>query len=296
MLNFRQWLFEIAELRKPTTKVRKRNIIKDKGTNVAKSAILYQWKTKLGNVVKIHFIPKGEDIYEIVFYVNDTLDDQSHKTDESQRDAEIIPGVFYIIRDKAEKLNAKELTFVAHSSDGDEKTIRNIEIEPKKQITMQLLKDFYQTITNHIPKLVPLSNSRLATIKKFINPNHNGYELDFEKEPWIRWTSEITNIIKNQNNPPIHPDALPYELKNLAGNLLSAEYKFEIIKYNPKDLYSAIVDLSNALQSHTERGWTRKSNRRTAIYSRMVNRYLSDRWNVETSNDRFVLIRKSNNL
>lgn len=293
MLNFRQWLFEIAELRKPTTKVRKRNIIKDKGTNVAKSAILYQWKTKLGNVVKIHFIPHEDDVYEIVFYVNDTLDDQSHKTDESQRDAEIIPGVFYIIREKAEKLNAKELTFVAHRSNGDEKIIRNIEIEPKKQIAVQLLKDFHQKITNHIPQQVPLSNSRLTSIRKFLNPDHSGYELDFEKEPWIRWTGQINYIIMQKIWDDLyHPDAVIYELKNLAGNLLSAEYKFEIIKYNPKDLYSALVDLSNALQSHTERGWTRKSNRRTAIYSRMVNRYLSDRWNVETSNDRFVLTRK----
>jgi hypothetical protein len=73
-MNFKQFL-EIVELKKPSSKVQKKNVIKNPGTNLAHPIIQYQWNTKLGNNIKLQLTPKEDNSYFVVFYVNDTLYD-----------------------------------------------------------------------------------------------------------------------------------------------------------------------------------------------------------------------------
>lgn len=119
---------EIAEPQKPNN-VSSKKITKDGGTWKERKVNEFQFKTSIGNLVKIHFDRKDHDAYSVMFYVNDTQYDDASKTDGSVRDPEIIPGVIWTIKDKVKRLKAKEVEFEAQTGDGDIKNIRNLNID-----------------------------------------------------------------------------------------------------------------------------------------------------------------------
>jgi hypothetical protein len=128
-MNFKLWLLsEIADLTKPKGKVVKRTMIRNPGTNLATPVIQYSWKTSLDNIIKLKFIPKGDNVYEVLFYVNDTLYDDASSKLGKNRDVEILGNVFYVIKDKADRLGAQELRFEGYGSEGDTKVIKGVDV------------------------------------------------------------------------------------------------------------------------------------------------------------------------
>ena len=121
-MNFKHWI-EAVELNQPVAKVTRSNVTLGKGTNSEQRAIQYFWKTNKGNIIKLRFIPQGNDKYQIVFYVNDTLKDDATKS--SKRDIEVLSNVWFLIKNKADDLQAQELSFTAYTDD-DGRDVTNV--------------------------------------------------------------------------------------------------------------------------------------------------------------------------
>lgn len=280
-MNFKLWL-EIVELRKPSGKVVKRSVIKDSGTNVVKKIIQYQYKTKLGNDVKLKFEPMGMEAYNVSFYVNDTLYDYAPRLDsqnnpeKSGRDSEILPSVFFLIRDKADKLKAKYLGFSAHASEGDKKVIRNLDVEPYKQEVLKYLDDFVIWLEKYPVKMVEPSDVVMAVNKKLNRPAPMARP-NVDKEQWFSFVKEVRSAISDNKN-----------IEKYIDRLLSTQ-----LPINVNALAKAMRDFSNAQESNTERGWERNENRRAKVFEKIVRRYFSDKWSVEIRGNSFVLSRKS---
>lgn len=278
MKTWTQFLLEIVELSKPTTRVARSSITKNKGTNTPQPITQFVWRTQMGNVVNLQFEIKGQDTYNVVFYVNNTLYDDT-KIDNSKRDPEILSNVFYLLKDKADKLGARVLTFTAYKSEGDTKTIRNVVLQPKIQAANAALNDFDQKLRYHKPTLVPPSELKINLYRKLRRPDPQP-EVDFNPQPWLIWVANVRQSIQQGS------DLYPYlnELKSGVGS-----NRFNILG-DLSTLIMTLDDLSNALASHTENGWNRTQNRRLSIYSKLVKKYFSD-WNVNIQGDHFTLSR-----
>jgi hypothetical protein len=288
-MRFKLWL-EIVELSKPSGKVVKKTIIRDKGTNVAKPVVQFQFTTKLGNVVKLQFEPQGykneqgiETSYRVIFYVNDVLYDNAPKlgmdlkAEKYNRDTEILPGVFYLLKNKADKMQAQYLTFNAHKSNNDTKTIRNLDIEPYKKAVLEQLTKFIAGIKTVPVTMIKPSAARVALYQKINRPVPDA-EPSFNQEAWLNWANKLQVGINS--NQPIY-EYIEYLQNGIAKMPL-----------NVSDLMRSLQGYYNAFVSNTPQGYNRTINRRTSIYTRVVNRYFANDWYIKISGDTFYLTRK----
>lgn len=280
-MNFRQWL-EIVEPYNPSG-VRKSNIVKDKGTNRAKEAIQFRWKTKLGNVVKLHFDYDGPNAYTVVFYVNGTLFDNAAVNQNNGRDPEILAGIFYLLKEKANQLKADKLSFRGQDSESDTKTIRNIDPNQYKELALKELNAFSQVINNHQVQMIPPTQSKIDLYKR-LNRDDPQPMPDFNKPLWLKWLQNIHNEIKMGNRITNFID----QLKTGMG-----VSDFKNINVNLKSLIETLTNFDNAVISNSPEGWQRTKNRRTIIYTKLVNRYMSQDWNIEINGNWFYLTRRT---
>lgn len=284
-MNFKIWL-EIVELNKPYNKVVKKSIIKDKGTNVAHRIIQYEYTTKLGNEIKLQFNPRGNDSYSIIFYVNDVLYDYGSKLGLIQnnkvgRDTEILPSVFYLIKTKADKLGAKYLDFHSTRSDNDVKIIRNLDIEPYKKQALNYLNQFLNDINNYKVNMIPPSQNMINIHQKINKPIPESRP-DLNKKEWIEIITKLKSKIENNEE----------NIEDYIDNFYNAHGTGRLGSINPIKIISALKDYSNAVKSNTERGFHREKNRRTAIYTRILNKYFTDDWHIDIKGNNFDLTRK----
>lgn len=273
-MKFSLWL-EIVELQKPQNKITKKTVIKDKGTNAAHKVIEFTWTTKQGNNILVRFEPKGNDEYSLLFYTNNVLYDKA-STNTNLRDPEILSGVFYLIKTKADALKAKTLTFTSHKSNNDTKTIFNIDIEKPKQNLINDLKNLQSKINQYDPKPIQLTQSTIDLYKKLNKPIPPMFDLN--KEKVNDYINQIYHAIETNNE---------HEIYDLRQNLF--DYKLPL---NTDNLKKSLQEFENALKSNTEQGFKRTINRRSKIYARVLDKYFSNDWDINMNNDRFVLTRK----
>lgn len=283
MLEFKKWILnEIVELKKPTNPIKKRNFIKNAGTNRPTPSIEYKFITKLGNEVKIHFDINGDDEYRVIFYVNNTLFSDSSKKEGIDRDPEILAGVFNTVKEKAKKLGAKKLRFEAHKNKEDDKIVKNIKIEPLKEKLLYDLKLLYQNLSNHKVTMIPPSERQIELAKKFNRQIGPKPDVDVEN-----LTKELNNVISavSQTNNENKFEALN-KIGMFSDNIISNIYP------NSQIVKQSLSNFRNAIMSHSEQGFTVVKNKRKNIYEKLIQRYFLDEWNYEISYNHFTLTRK----
>jgi len=280
-MRFRTWL-EVVELSKPHGRVHRSIIVKDKGTNVAKESTQFKWTTALGNVVKLQFDHDGPNSYRVMFYVNDTLFDDAASNQNNGRDPEILSGIFYLLKNKATALGAEQLTFTAHKSDADTKVIRNVDPEQYKRRALYELQQFASQVQNHQVQMVPPSETKINLWRKLKRGEPQPMP-DFRQDLWLKWIQSIHSEI-SQNKP------ITQFFNQLKTGIGVGD--FSAINFSLDKLTSALTDFDNAVASNSTEGWERTRNRRAAVYTKLVNRYLSDDWDIKIDGDWFRLTRK----
>ena len=278
---FKEWLNEVAEPARPPGRVRKANRVKNAGTNTAGKSVQFNWTTQLGNKVSLHFDHNGDDVYEVMFYVNGVLHDDAAKT-EGGRDPEILSGVFYLLKKKAEELGAKELQFRAHVSEGDTRVVRGLDPEKYKPQLLKAIDDLDQVILSYKPQMIPPSQTKLDLWQK-LNRGIPEPEADFRPEVWHNWLNKLRKAI--QDNQIV--DGFVDTIKTVIGT-----NKFKPLGIDLTSFVTALEDYSNAVLSNTERGWIRRRNRRASIYDTLLKRYFTDSWIIERDGNFFRLFRK----
>jgi hypothetical protein len=281
-LDFKWWINEIVDVAKPSG-VRKSNIIKDKGTNVASPSTQFKWTTKLGNVVKLHFDHKGNDSYRIIFYVNDTLFDDAAKSNNG-RDPEILSGIFYLLKDRADRIGAQELNFTGHKSDGDTKIVRDINPDKYKANILFHLSQFDQVVSQHQVQMIPPSETKINLWKKLKRDYPPNSLPDFNQRIYQNSIERINSALKNNER-----------VSSLIDGLKTGEGTgdFNVIGYDIKPLIASLSNYDNAIASNSPEGWRKTRNRRTSIYTKLLHRHMSSDWNIEIRGDSFELTRKS---
>jgi len=280
-MNFKYWL-EAVEIKKPKNKVTKRKMVKDKGTNRPTSVIEFKWTTNLNNVVKLHFQIDGENSYNVLFYVNDTLYDDAPVNQKNGRDPEILSGIFYLLKTKSDSIGANELNFRAYSSEKDERTIRNLDPDRYKQKALFELNKFKNSLNQYKVKLIPPSERRIELWQK-LGKGYPQPEMDIRKDIWLKLANDIEASIKNNSRF----EDLINQLKTAIGT-----ENLKALNLDLNSLVGSLENINNAIISNSPEGWKRNKNRRQAIYKRLVDRYMSDDWNIETRNTWFYLTRK----
>jgi len=278
-MKFRKW-FEVVELMKPKG-ARKSNIVRDAGTNTARGAIQYKWKTQLGSEVKLLFTPEGNDEYTVVFYVNNTLYDDAASNTENGRDPEILSGIFYLLKSKSEVIGAKTLSFRAHQSPGDTKIVRSLNIDLYKQQALTDIFNFSKESSTVVPNVVPPSERSLSLMKKINRPILTVY--DFEKDRWLNFAKQVKSAIEQNESIYNYVN----QLKTGVG-----VGDFRTLNFDINKLIYSLSNYQNAFMSNTEQGWSKTKNRRAVIYEKLLNRHMSNEWSISVRGDNFLLTKK----
>lgn len=277
MIKFQTWL-EIVDPIKPFGKVRKSKFIKNQGTNTARPAIRYSWTTKLGNIVTLHFIQKDQDAYEVIFYVNNTMYDDAATNQENGRDPEILSGIIYLIKDRADRIGANKLEFEAYHSDADTKILRGIDSNLYKYKALLELNKFHKIVQAYEPKLIPPTQIKIDLWKRLGRGDPKPL-YDISKDMWIRSIRNTEEAIKNNSRIADFIDSLKIN-------------DFNFLNYDISNLIEVLTNFDNALESNSEQGLRRVKNRRAAIYSKLIDRIMTNDWNIERYGNRFYLTRK----
>jgi hypothetical protein len=280
-MKFKQWL-EIVEPMRPKG-ARKSNFTINLGTNTARPATRFRWKTSLGNSIDLNFEHGEADTYTVVFYVNGTLFDDAPKNTVNSRDPEILSTIMHALREKADALNAQVLYFRAAKSDKDSRLVRNL---PQKDLAARAigyLNQFKQMASNYKVQLIPPSQVRLDLFKKLNKPDPMP-RADFDQKRWMLWANSVHSLIEKQQ--PL-------------GNISSIEgaglepSELRLIGFDPTPLVQTLKALDEVFKSMTPEGFLKNKNRRAEVYDKLMQRYMSDKWNVIRKEDFFELTRKS---
>jgi len=259
---------------------KKSNIVKDAGTNVSRPAMQFKWTTKLGNEIKLHFDNQGNDAYTVIFYVNDTLFDDAAKS-ETGRDPEILSGILYLLKDRSDRIGAKSLNFTGHKSDGDTKLVRGISPEEPKKEALFHLNQFDQAVNQHQVQMIPPSETKLKLWKR-LSRDVPTPTPDFNQNRYRKLVDSFGTAVRNNQR-----------IYSLINELKSSEMRdFDTIGYDIRPLIASLTQYENAISSNSPEGWKKTKNRRTAIYTRLVNKHMSSDWDIEIEGDRFELTRK----
>lgn len=285
-VSFKCWLGRIDEIvdpRKPAGPVRRKNFIRDDGTVRASQVIEYKFKTRLGNVVKVQFQVKGDDTYDVVFYVNDTLSDKAGKAGGATRDPEILPGVFHVVQEKADALKAKVITFSAWVGEGDTKVAKDVDVQPAQNRTLAELRRMGDVLRRFKVTMIPPSPARVALFQKFGKGVPEPLP-DLDAPGLVRAIEELEAKIHSQRNLGI-----TNEIDAFSDQFLRVDWNHFKIPTAP--LLAALKDLQGSWMSHTSMGWANTKNRRANVYEKLVGRYFSGGWSVAKDGKYFTLTR-----
>lgn len=265
-MDFKTYINEVIEPVKPT-EVKRSNIVKNKGTMRQMPVIEYRWTTQKGNQVALHFERRNNDVkkeFNVVFYVNDTMK-------EEVIDNEILPNVVWILREKADALKAEALRIEAVTSEKDTVFVKNLNLQPHKDNILQILRSKLNRIRSTEPETEDTPEHIINLYKKINKP----YETK-RKNPKIEYIEKEIKEIENNKE-------LSYPSTNMD--------IFDSI-VERKELEELITKYNTAVRSQ-EHGTYITKNRRKEIYKRLLEKYMSDRWDIEQMGTFFYLYRKN---
>jgi hypothetical protein len=274
--------------KKPTSKITKRNIIKQQGTIRAHKVIQYQFTTENGNNVKVHVKPDGENSYDILFYVNDNMyDDSSSKNSESGRDKEILNGVLYVIQHVIKYLKPERITFEAISSDGDSKQVKNIDITKPKIELLKAIKMVKEQLEQYEATIVQPSKMRLELSQMSGKPLQTLY--DINKSEYIELLNSLINSIQTDNQNLF---GLEWDLQTKIHNDKSWKNIYNS-KIDPNEILLNKLNLyTTAVKSNKPEGTIIQTNRRANVYERLLNKYFANEWDIKKNGDFFEMTKK----
>jgi hypothetical protein len=244
----------------------------------------YSFITAKGNQVKVHFkITKDYDdvkTADIVFYVNDTLDDSSSQKGGSPTDPEIFNGVLGIILKASDRLKINRITFEPWSGEGDTKIVKGLSFKDKKEQFLNNLKQFKNTVEKREPKLFEPSD-RMKELAKQLGREANKIK-EFDKEKLLDIISKAISSIEEEKE----------SIRGVLNDL-------ELLTKTTYEAFPELSEIKEIIQaatkiivSNTEQGFTVKRNRREAIYKKLMDRYFSDNWEIKFEYGKFDLERK----
>ncbi len=247
----------------------------------------YKFTTSKGNDVKVHFKVTDEDggllkNADIVFYVNDTLDDASSQKGGAITDPEILSGVLGIISKVSDRLKFDTMTFEAWAGEGDVKTIKGLDFSNMKDNLLSKLKKFLSDVKSTEPKILePTERMRDLAAKLGRDPV---YRPEFDKEKLITMITNAITYVKEEN--PYIEGILRYIENDYTGSV--------VFKIFPEftEIHEMLKKATKIVLSNTEEGYKQKRNRREAIYTKLMDRYFADKWEISKSYDMFTMVRK----
>lgn len=272
-------LNETVEPAKPSNKITQSRIIKNKGTIQQKELIQYKFITKNNNEVKVQLSEQDDNTADVVFYVNDTLDDGSS----TNRDPEILNGVLWIMKEIPKRYNFNTITFSAWSGKGDNKIIKNLPINEPKQQFLKSFDTFFKAIKNFKPTEIPPSQTRIDLAKKFDKPLTPLY--DINKDYVILLLNDLNEYMKTDNTL----------IKDIISKLhYLSQHKDSPINKLPgyEDLIKYGKTYSDAILSNTDYGLPQTHNRRQSLYSKILNKFFNNDWNISQNNSSFTMTKK----
>lgn len=263
---------------KPSSKIIKSDIVKNKNMINQKQLIQYKFDTKNGNNVKVQFTKPIENKSDVVFYVNDTLDDGSS----GERDEEILNGVLWILKNIPNKLHLNTITFSAWSGKGDTKILKNIPIKDRKENFITHLKIFENALNKFEPNPIPHSQLRIDLSKKLNKPLIQLYNVD--KEYILKILQDIHMHMKTD-------DTL---IKGDIDKLNELFYNNDTFKSlnNIENLIKSGFEYAKSILSNTEFGAIETKNRRQSLYHKILNKYFNSEWHIEQSGPNFTITKR----
>jgi hypothetical protein len=286
-------LNELLEPRKPGSAV-KSSTVSVSGAQGSVSKISQQkFTTSKGNVVKVWFKPTqaddGNPSVEISFYVNDTLYDKSSTEGKDiANDFEILSGVGYLVNNTLNRKKLNHCTFLAYSGDRDTRTKFNIPPDKYLVNVNHLLKTLHDQIANFNPTpdqlaaelerrntLLARLNRPLETSVNMVDPNlanalsqmHAFINQPFDETSLERYSKLLTAIEHSSSHYVYNNTSFPKVINDL--------HEFKLI-----------------VRSYSKHGAEITSNRRASVYSKLIQKFFSDNWNIETQGAHFTLTRK----
>ncbi len=291
-------LCEGIEPRKPLGKITKKKVVKNRGMVNQKSLDQIEFTTTDGNNVKVQFQIKDEDgkkTGDVVFYVNDTLDDRGGRKDGSV-DPEIFGGVLWVVDVYSDRMGLDKLTFSAWSGAGDTKIVRGLNLEKPREVALNGLKAYRQEVGNYKAKVIPPTQRRIELAKKLGREPTVVYDVNVEHLQRIM--GEITYDIEDRNVAAIMPfEEEVYKSRDTGeggGGMFDFQTptKLEDIIPGCMELLQTLKKYNVARMSQSEGGASVTRNRRQDLYKRLMDKFFSDKWSMTQKRDSFELTRK----
>lgn len=286
---------EGIEPKKPLGKITKSKVTKNKGMINQRDLDQIQFNTSSGNNVKVQF--KIEDgVGDVVFYVNNTLDDNGGRKDGSV-DPEILGGVLWIVDTYSDKMGLRGLTFSAWAGKGDTKVVKGLDMEKPREAALQKLRSYMQDVSEYKARIIPPSENRIALAKKLGREPTVVYDVNVGKIELI-----IREMIADIEDRGV-VRSLPFEeevylTRNVGGGVpdnlldLNPYTKLEDLIPGALETLELVKKYNVARMSHSEDGASVTRNRRQDLYRRIMDKFFSGKWNVEQERDSFTLTRK----
>lgn len=235
----------------------------------------YAFTTSKGNVVKVLFKVE-DDSADVIFYVNDTLDDDAS----GGTDPEILSGVLGVVDKVADRRKFNTLTFEAWRGQGDTKKVTGLK-EDREAFEKAARPVLAWTEANE-PEMLPPTEAQIAMARKF----------DREATPRPSWQKDavdkaLGHLMAYYNDGSPLFATVVYELENepIYGRLGKIIPGWDVLLKEARKV-------ADARMSNTESGLTVRRNRRGSVYDRLLQRFMADKWNIEKSWDSYTLTRK----
>lgn len=266
-------IHELLEPKKPESKVKSSTLSKSGLQGSTNKIAQRSFTTNKGNRVDIQFKTTTEDnekATDVVFYVNGTMYDNASTLGKNiDNDFDILSGVGYIVKTYLDKAKINKCTFQAYSSESDTKLKYNIPVEKPKRELLKSLQDLSTVIT----ELLKTAEDEIQSDK---------YNLILEV---IRAINQyLTQPVERYTSRDF--DKMYWQIRQAVDMKLS--------KY--PELREAIKQLEyfmTVIASYSQSGVYVKQNRRFQVYSKILNKFFANDWNIQTYGDHFTLTRKT---
>lgn len=285
-------LLEFLEPRKPDavkSSTFKKSGVQGSVTNIVQR----QFTTSHENVVKVQFSPAATDdgakSVSITFYVNDVLYDNASTADKDiKNDFEILSGVMYIVLNYLDRAKLNHCTFEAFKGEGDTKTKFNMPLDKAVNNLNHLIDSLYQALAELVitPEMIQTELARVNKIYALLKKPLVDNVVVIHKPELMHALKELKQFL---SMPPTDQSA------NQFGSLTMAIAKYDKnVSAWPeyKSLVDALNNIRPAFVSYSKQGASVTKNRRFAVYSRILDKYFADKWDVQTQHDTFYLTRK----
>ena len=249
--------------------------------------------TSNGNVVKVHFAPRmedGEKSTNIVFYVNDTLSDNSSVIGKDQNtDFEILSGVLHIVLAYLDKAKLNHCSFEAFAGEGDTKTKFNIPMDKYTNRVYSATDAFYSKLDSIVitPEMTQAALDKRNILMTKLNKPLVTDVVVIYKDELLQLLSQVKKFIEKGQ---LSVDAIS-QFDQLYYSIQRHNIRVETWP-EYQELMEAIDGLRTVLISHSSSGARVTKNRRFEIYSKMLTKYFANDWNIDVWGTTFNLTRK----